>query len=206
MIDPKSLYQDDLSKSLWTSMMRAVLEHATSCPANYLSGLQLLSALLPLALPLPAPRPLLPDEEAEVLKARNLWSAHLLPCEAELARAVGLLAGHVYPPLVGALRRVVGQLTGLAPPTATTVLLAVMRAASVALNGKHLAVAARLMAELVWLTSQPHLKVVMVHSVAEEAVRTELSRTIEVCFTQESCKNKKEYVFPVTCHNVHLHI
>jgi hypothetical protein len=50
--------QDDLAKSLWSEMMREVLVHVNSSPCTYLSGLQLLSELLPLPLPLPASRSL----------------------------------------------------------------------------------------------------------------------------------------------------
>ena len=165
-------------------MMRVVLTHVTTSPCNYISGLQLLSQLLPLPLPLPSPRPLRPDEETEILKARTLWSAHLLPLEPEISRLVSHLSGFVYPPLASLFKHVVAQLTCLAPPTATAVLLAVMRSAYSALNTKNLVVSGRLMGLLAWLTGMRHLKAVMAASIAEETVRTEFSRTLEVCFTQ----------------------
>ena len=50
------LLQDDLAKSLWSEMVREVVVHVSRSPCTYLSGLQLLSELLPLPLPIPSPR------------------------------------------------------------------------------------------------------------------------------------------------------
>ena len=167
-------------------MMKEVLINVTKSPCNYISGLQLVSNLLPLPLPLPAPNTLSEVEKSEIVNARKLWSAHLHPLQEEVGVLVGELAGFVYPPLLTLFQRVCEQLSVLAPPTASSVLRAIIQSTHSALVNKNNVVSARLMSLLSWLTSRPHLKAVLLGAMTEETSRMEFCRTLEVCFTQGS--------------------
>lgn len=167
-------------------MVREVLSHVTRSPSNYIPGLRLLSHLLPLPLPLPSARPLAQAESSALLAARALWSAHLHSLEPEIGRIVGEVSGLVYPPLLQLLRRVVDQLSSLAPPTASCVLTAVLGSCQAALTTKNLVVSARQLSFLCWLVGAPHLKAVMNNLLTEQKPRTEFCRTLELSFTQGS--------------------
>lgn len=87
-----------------------------------LLGLLVLAELLPL--PLPVPLPLIdPSNNAETLKSqaqhlireRKLWSAHLHPQGAQIARLIEAMAPSSFPQLSDLLTRVCLQLADLAP-------------------------------------------------------------------------------------------
>ena len=171
-------------------MMKEVLDHVTRSPCNYMSGLDLLSRLLPL-----------PRLDNSHRNARKLWSAHLHSLAPELGRLVREVAGFIDPALVARFRRVTAQLTGLAPPTASCILLAVMRACLAALQSKNSTVSARIMGCLSWLCGRAHLKAVMNTLLLEEGVRTDFCRTLELSITQgsEACQESAIAVLQSLC-------
>ena len=93
-----------------------------SAPGNYISGLHLMSQLLPLPLPLPAPCQLTADQRTAVLNIRSLWSAHMHPLADLLQEFVCTLGGVASGLLRCLLQKVCEQLAGLAPPTSTAIL------------------------------------------------------------------------------------
>lgn len=89
---------------------------------SFLSGLLVLAELLPL--PLPVPLPVVdPNANSESLKSqaqrliteRKIWSAHLHPQGAQIARLIEAMAPSSFPQLSDLLTRVCLQLADLAP-------------------------------------------------------------------------------------------
>lgn len=113
--------EEGLSQSLWTLMMKELLKHTLTSPYRYLSGLLLLSDLLPLPLPIQIKEPLPPEENTLVVTIRKLWSAHLHPVTPQIHQVIHLLAVSSCVPLQQALRRVCWQIADLAAPSACMV-------------------------------------------------------------------------------------
>ena len=135
---------------------------------------------------MPSPRSLTAEEEDVVLNSRKLWSAHLYSLQEELGRLIGIVVGFVYPPLLRLVKQVCEQLVGLAPPVASCVLLAVVKSCNSALLSKDHIVSGRNLSFLSWICTLPHVLCVIYSQLQEEKVRTEFSRTLELCFTQGS--------------------
>ena len=159
------LAKNNVSKSLWTQMLSSLLSHVTSCPAALVPGLQLLSQLLPLPLPLPSWRQLAPAEESEVSTARKLWSAHLHPLRPQLAALLAAVSRYSWPPLLAALRKVVDQLASLSPPVALLLVTAMLEAAR---EGEGGVTAARAAQFLAWCVSQPSMKTALLARLAQD--------------------------------------
>ena len=159
------LAKNNVSKSLWTQMLSSLLSHVTSCPAALVPGLQLLSQLLPLPLPLPSWRQLGPAEESEVSTARKLWSAHLHPLRPQLAALLAAVSRYSWPPLLAALRKVVDQLASLSPPVALLLVTAMLEAGR---EGEGGVTAARAAQFLAWCVSQPSMKTALLARLAQD--------------------------------------
>ncbi|CAB0018008.1 unnamed protein product [Nesidiocoris tenuis] len=112
---------DALNKSLWTQMMSEVLKYTIEYPTNFVSGLMVLSELLPLPLPLQCRVALLPAEATKLANSRRLWSAHLHSLSSLLESMIALTSMSNCHPLLQILRRVCVQLSDLAAPTAQIV-------------------------------------------------------------------------------------
>nr|KAG5709021.1 hypothetical protein BaRGS_004660 [Batillaria attramentaria] len=107
--------------SLWTLMMKEVIRYPVKSPYVYMSGLLLISELVPLPFPL-LTKELLSDEEVSLaVNTRKLWSAHLHPLMPDIHNVISLLAGTGCQPLLCLLRRVCWQIADLAAPSATII-------------------------------------------------------------------------------------
>ncbi|KAK7500315.1 hypothetical protein BaRGS_00008538, partial [Batillaria attramentaria] len=119
--DFKSQGEEALSSSLWTLMMKEVIRYPVKSPYVYMSGLLLISELVPLPFPL-LTKELLSDEEVSLaVNTRKLWSAHLHPLMPDIHNVISLLAGTGCQPLLCLLRRVCWQIADLAAPSATII-------------------------------------------------------------------------------------
>lgn len=120
--------QGALSLSLWTLMVKELLNFILQAPRNFFSGLTLLSELLPLPLPIQTKDPLTEDEVLVAVNSRKLWGAHLHSLTSLIQQMVKTLASSTCQPLHHSLRRVCVQLADLAAPTALVVVRAVLDA------------------------------------------------------------------------------
>ncbi|CAG0921600.1 unnamed protein product [Notodromas monacha] len=110
-------------KSLWTNVLKRVFEHLQTGPHLWLSGVRVLSALLPLPLPLQVPKGTrVSEEEAEECeRQRKLWCAHVC-CLGEKPFAVlQVLPRSSSLTLSATLKRIVTQLAELGAPIAIVV-------------------------------------------------------------------------------------
>ncbi|XP_075165051.1 VIR_N domain-containing protein [Haematobia irritans] len=118
---PNEQDEELLHKSLWTQMIREILKNIDS-PSTFIPGLLVLAELLPLPLPVPLPlndssfnRESLKSKAQRLLTERKLWSAHLHPQGAQIARLIEAMAPSSFPQLSDLLTRVCVQLADLAP-------------------------------------------------------------------------------------------
>ncbi|XP_011291101.1 protein virilizer [Musca domestica] len=118
---PNEQHEELLHKSLWTQMIREILKNIDS-PSTFIPGLLVLAELLPLPLPVPLPQTeatstgeTLKTKAQRLLTERKLWSAHLHPQGAQIARLIEAMAPSSFPQLSDLLTRVCLQLADLAP-------------------------------------------------------------------------------------------
>ena len=173
------LSKNNMGKSAWSLMVGEVVRNVTSSPQTYLSGLTLLSSLLPL------PVANSPETQA-VSTGRKLWSAHLHPLSDSLTSMVGTLAGLSPPPVISALEHVCQQLASLAPPTARLVVSGVVKALGELSEGDQL-VEVGLKRFLAWCLVQPALKAVFCDLMLEE--RTSVVSCLQRCLLNSSTSN-----------------
>ncbi|GFQ90344.1 protein virilizer homolog [Trichonephila clavata] len=120
--------EEALNKSLWTEMVHEILKFIRLSPSNFVTGLTVLSELLPLPLPLQTREPLSEDEILKMVNYRKLWSAHLHSLSSIIQEVIVSLAATSCHPLQQLLRRVCVQLADLAAPTALFIVRAVLDA------------------------------------------------------------------------------
>ncbi|KAH9515696.1 hypothetical protein Btru_011758 [Bulinus truncatus] len=108
---------DALSRSLWTLMLKELLKYTIKSPYTYMSGLLILSELLPLPFPLHTKDPLSDEEMDAAVMARKLWSVHLQSATPELFAVLDTLSGTGCQPLQHLMRRVCWQIADLAAPS-----------------------------------------------------------------------------------------
>lgn len=131
-VQPDSLSETEgLNKSLWTLMMSEVLKYITTNAHTFMSGLRMLSELLPLPLPVQTRTPLPAVEIASAMNSRKLWCAHLHSLSSTISDLISTLCGSACPALLQLLRRVCVQLADLAAPTALVVARSVLDGVSV---------------------------------------------------------------------------
>lgn len=77
----------------------------------------MLAELLPLPLPMPLPAAVhVPETQSQrLITERKLWSAHLHPLSAQIAKLIETIAPTTFPPLVDLMTKVCLQLADLAP-------------------------------------------------------------------------------------------
>lgn len=117
---------ESVHKSLWTQMIAEVLKYIISGPSTFVPGLNLLSQLLPVPLPMLTKRPLTINEQARIVTERQMWSAHLHPKSIEISEMIQSLCVSSYPQLMDLLVRIIGQLADLAPNMALLTVKAVV--------------------------------------------------------------------------------
>uniref|UniRef100_T1D1V3 Putative virilizer-like protein n=1 Tax=Cupiennius salei TaxID=6928 RepID=T1D1V3_CUPSA len=120
--------EEALSKSLWTEMVQEILKYIKLSPSTFVTGLTVLSELLPLPLPLQTREALSDDEVTKMVNYRKLWSAHLHSLSGTIQEVIVSLAATSCHPLQQLLRRVCVQLADLAAPTALFIVKAVLDA------------------------------------------------------------------------------
>ena len=98
-------------KSIWTKMVKEVIQFTTSKPFNFSHGLYLLSQLLPLPLSVKPEDD--PNEIARRLNFRKLWSAHIHVLFSDVENMLQKLVLCVSPLIQCLLRRVCYQLIDL---------------------------------------------------------------------------------------------
>ncbi|XP_005092655.1 protein virilizer homolog [Aplysia californica] len=117
--EPQTTQTDDaLNKSLWTLMLKELLRYTIKSPYTYMSGLLVLSELLPLPFPLHTKEALSEEEVEAAVVSRKLWSVHLQAATAELFAVLDTLSGTGCQPLQHLMRRVCWQIADLAAPSA----------------------------------------------------------------------------------------
>ncbi|KAK3591349.1 hypothetical protein CHS0354_040310 [Potamilus streckersoni] len=109
------------NQSLWTQTIRELLKHTLKAPYTYLSGLMMLSELLPLPLPLQTKEVLRQEETTLIVNTRKLWSVHLLSLHQSIYEIIQTLIVSTCQPLQHMLRRVCWQLSDLSALSATMV-------------------------------------------------------------------------------------
>ena len=99
------------NKSIWTKMVKEVIQFTTTKPFNFSHGLYLLSQLLPLPLSVKPDDD--PNEVARLLNFRKLWSAHIHVLFSDVENMLQKLVLCVSPLIQCLLRRVCYQLVDL---------------------------------------------------------------------------------------------
>lgn len=120
--------EEILKKSIWTKMIKEVLQYTFSLPMFFIHGLSLLSELLPLPLPIQTLKPLTEDEVNQLINFRKLWSAHLLILANDLEKLITsfiLCSSFIIQQL---LRRICVQISDLSSPASTLVVRCVLEA------------------------------------------------------------------------------
>ncbi|CAG7819337.1 unnamed protein product [Allacma fusca] len=118
--------EQELNKSTWTALVSETLKFTLTAPHTFVSGLTILSELLPLPLPMGAKYPLDKTECSEGVKLRKLWSAYLHSLSAQIQEMIGILCGSTHGRLLSVLKRVCLQLADLSPSTCLVVVRAIL--------------------------------------------------------------------------------
>ncbi|XP_050313210.1 protein virilizer isoform X2 [Anthonomus grandis grandis] len=110
--------KDSISKTLWAQMLGEVIKFITTAPYTFVSGLLVLSELLPLPLPIQTRDDLTKQEISWIINLRKLWSAHLHPHSALLQDTINKICISSQPQLLNLLRRICIQISDLAANSA----------------------------------------------------------------------------------------
>uniref|UniRef100_A0A6A7FSB1 Protein virilizer-like n=2 Tax=Hirondellea gigas TaxID=1518452 RepID=A0A6A7FSB1_9CRUS len=100
--------------SLWTQMIAQILKFCENSPHTMVTGLCLLTELLPLPLPIVG-RQLKAEEQERCIMVRKLWAANLAPLAENLYKLLHHLAPASQPSLTHTLRRLCVAMADLAP-------------------------------------------------------------------------------------------
>ena len=105
----------NIFKSLWTLMLGEVVQYTVSELFHLVPGLMVLSALLPLPLPVLTQKPLSKNESVRLITERQIWSAHLHPQSHLLIELIQTTCTTSCAELLQIVNRVCVQLSDLAP-------------------------------------------------------------------------------------------
>lgn len=168
-----------VSQSVWTGTLKSLLKWMLTAPYTMLSGLVLLSELLPLPLPIQTKKNLEKDEQSLIIQPRKLCSAHLLPLDEQLRDVINNLAISSCSPLQHILKRVCWQLSDLTAPSAlvmaTTVFDLVARTIEESENLANSNLA-RVLNLLVFLADKPSFKAAAISLLNDEAYENILTK------------------------------
>lgn len=123
-----------LNKSIWSKMVKEVLDYTFSLPMTFIHGLSLLSELLPLPLPFQSSTLLSAEEVNKLVSIRKIWSAHLLGLASDIEKLITSFVLCSSPIIQQLLRRVCVQISDLSSPAATLVVRSVLEALLEALS------------------------------------------------------------------------
>lgn len=113
---PDVMNTTNIHKSLWTQMIGEIIKYTLNGPYRFISGLMILSQLLPLPLPIPIQSNELNKLEAQrLITERQLWSAHLHPQSQLIMELIQTFCMSSSTELLTILYRVCVQLSDLAP-------------------------------------------------------------------------------------------
>ncbi|XP_058063480.1 protein virilizer [Anopheles bellator] len=111
----EGLDTNNIHRSLWTQMIGELTNFTRHGPNYFLPGLLVLCELLPLPLPLYCHQELSSAEVCQLIKERQLWSAHLHPQSPAIGELIQTICTSSYTPLLVVLSRACLQLADLAP-------------------------------------------------------------------------------------------
>lgn len=115
-LTPDGMTTTNIHKSLWTQMIGEVIKYTLNGPYHFISGLMVLSELLPLPLPVPVQSNELTKLESQrLITERQLWSAHLHPQSHLITEMIQTFCASSTPDLFQLIYRVCVQLSDLAP-------------------------------------------------------------------------------------------
>ncbi|KAL1500859.1 hypothetical protein ABEB36_006283 [Hypothenemus hampei] len=110
--------KDSLNRTLWSQMIGEVIKYVTTAPFTFVSGLLVLSELLPLPLPVHTRDELSKSETSWIVNLRKLWSAHLHPHTVLIQDTINKICVSTQPQLLNLLRRICVQIADLAANSA----------------------------------------------------------------------------------------
>ncbi|XP_068721343.1 protein virilizer homolog isoform X6 [Montipora capricornis] len=158
-------HEEAINESIWSLMLKELLEYTTSAPQAFLGGLVLLSELLPIPLPIRSLEDMPQEEANQVMNHRRMWSAHLNPLSTELQGILKDLAGSACHSLQQVMRRVCSQLSDLSAPTAFNIVRTLLETLDSEMGKSEgeenscTTGGVRIMTLLAYLSSQPAVKV-----------------------------------------------
>lgn len=115
-LTPDGMTTTNIHKSLWTQMIGEVIKYTLNGPYHFISGLMVLSELLPLPLPVPIHSNELSKLEGQrLITERQLWSAHLHPQSHLITEMIQTFCTSSTTDLFQVTYRVCVQLSDLAP-------------------------------------------------------------------------------------------
>ncbi|KAH9422984.1 hypothetical protein DERP_007575 [Dermatophagoides pteronyssinus] len=113
--------EESLRKSVWTKMLKHVFEFISLAPKYFVSGLEILSKILPTPLPLMMNKTLNDGDISFIINYRKLWSAHLHCLNDDLENMFNYLILSNCLPLQKLLRVVCYKMCDLSAPTVLTI-------------------------------------------------------------------------------------
>ncbi|XP_054165443.1 protein virilizer homolog [Oppia nitens] len=114
-----------ITKSIWTKMVKYIIDYTLSSPLALTHGLTLLSDVLPQPLPLLVKQPMLNNEVNKTVNFRKLWSLHIHVLNESIEQLISAYLSSNLQSIQMLLKRVCTQLCDLSVPTATIVTKAV---------------------------------------------------------------------------------
>lgn len=118
-----------ISKSLWTKVLREIVDFTLSAPIFFQHGLDVLTKLLPSPLPCASIMDSIDQEQLfKNINHRKLWSAHLHPLHQQLERLISIFAISYHREIRSLLYYLCNQLCDLSSNTACMVVKSLMDA------------------------------------------------------------------------------
>lgn len=168
ILTPTESDPETLSKSIWSKMLKGLLDYTFSLPMTFIHGLSLLSELLPLPLPFQSQTALTEEEETRLISIRKLWSAHLLGLSSDIEKLITSFVFCSSPIIQQLLRRVCVQISDLSSPASTLIVRSVLEALletfpSTSNNGS-LSSLIYVLSLLSFLITHPSFKMAFIHT------------------------------------------
>ncbi|XP_075245575.1 protein virilizer homolog isoform X3 [Convolutriloba macropyga] len=112
-----------LGNTGWSLMVKTLLEHMTALPNSVLSGLALLSELIPLPLPIMCPSLPVKDGELRFIREnRARWGVSVMPHCKMLSQMLSVLMNSASSQLSTVVKRIACQIADLSPELSKTII------------------------------------------------------------------------------------